>query len=342
MSQILQPSVSVCIPVFNGENYLSNCINSIIDQEYENFEILIVDNCSTDSTADIVSSFKDSRIRFIKNDFNIGSLKNFSKCVENARGEYFVLLPHDDMLLPGCLKEFTSKMSNQAIGIVFGAVMNIDKNGSVIRTRTDFQSNKTLSKEESLVNLVDNFMPIQLAMVRTKVLRKLDGFKTEFSLFSDCHLWFRVALDGWESFYCSKAFSSHRIHDNQGQKAFLTQDLKVASEHMGKKLDEEFWKEHNYNYLFLRLSKWLLSEMINKSYDHKTLKHVKKSLLKEISSVHMISILSSLVKRNRQMFNYEVKLIIPMVSFYGFFNVFSCYLSVFFSLLKRKTLNLIT
>ena len=167
---------------------------------------------------------------------------------------------------------------------------------------------------------------------------ELSTSKTEFSLFSDCHLWFRIALDGWGSFYCSKAFSSHRVHDNQGQNAFLVQDLEVVSDHMGKKLDKNFWKEHNYNYLFLRLSEWLISEMTIKSYDPKILKHVKKSLLKEISSGHLISILRSLMNRNGFMFKHEITLIKPMVNFYGFFNVISCYLIVLFSLIKKKFL----
>ena len=65
INKILQPLVSVCIPVFNGENFLKNCINSILEQDYDNFEILIVDNCSTDSTQSIIVSYEDNRIRKI-------------------------------------------------------------------------------------------------------------------------------------------------------------------------------------------------------------------------------------------------------------------------------------
>lgn len=241
-----KPFVSVCIPVFNGENYLSNCIESILEQDYDNFEVLIMDNCSTDSTSSIVSSFEDNRIRYIRNHVNIGALINFSKCVENAKGDYFVLLPHDDMLLPGCLKEFASKLIDPAIGIVFGAVAVVDQHGELLTTRVDHPVDRLLTHEESLINLVDNFMPIQLAMVRTPILRKLGGFSTEFSLFSDCHLWFRVALEGWKSYYFAKPFSSFRSHDNQGQYAFLTQDLDILSDHWGKKLEKDFWEKNNW------------------------------------------------------------------------------------------------
>jgi glycosyltransferase involved in cell wall biosynthesis len=333
------PLITVCIPVYNGENYLSNCIKSILDQDYDNFEVLIMDNCSTDSTASIVFSFEDNRIRYIKNNVNIGALMNMSKGVDNAKGEYFVLLPHDDMLLPGCLKEFSSKLIDPTIGIVYAAVVVVDKHGKAITTRTDHSSNKLFTHQESLINLVDNFMPIQLAMVRTSILTKLGGFSTEFSLFSDCHLWFRVALEGWKSYYFTRPFSSFRSHDKQGQHAVLNQDLDILSDHVGKKLEKGFWKNNNYNYLFLKLSGWLLDEMLYKKYNVMIINHVKKSLLKELLSGHMISILRSLIKRSKFMFLQEIKLLKPLIVSFGFFKVFSSYLSVFIFLVKKKIIN---
>jgi glycosyltransferase involved in cell wall biosynthesis len=342
MSQKIKPMVSICIPVFNGENFLANCINSILEQDYDNFEILIVDNCSTDSTRSIIVSYEDNRIRYIKNEFNIGSLKNFSKCIENAIGDYFVLLPHDDILLPGCITEFASRLDDPSTGIVFGAVSVINQHGDLLTTRLDHPIDRLLTHEESLFNLVDNFMPIQLAMVRTSILRKLGGFSTQFSLFSDCHLWFRVALEGWKSFYCAEAFSSHRVHDNQGQNAFLTQDLVVVSEHMGKEIDEDFWKEHNYSYLFFKLSKWLLDEMISRKFDLKIVNNVKKGLLKELSSAHMVSIYRSIILRSKFMFWQEIKLFNLLINSHGFFFVCATYSKTFVFLLKRKLLISIT
>ena len=71
MLDLAKPFVSICIPVFNGENYLSNCIESILDQDYDNFEILIIDNCSIDSTASIISSWPLRKESNPKNFFKI-------------------------------------------------------------------------------------------------------------------------------------------------------------------------------------------------------------------------------------------------------------------------------
>ena len=64
------PLVSVCIPVFNGEKYILECINSVLEQSYTNFELLILDNCSTDSTFTIIEKIGDSRISYVKNENN--------------------------------------------------------------------------------------------------------------------------------------------------------------------------------------------------------------------------------------------------------------------------------
>ena len=69
------PVVSICIPVFNGENYISEAIKSVLAQSYTNFELIIVDNCSTDSTQKIVREFHDKRIKYKKNEIISSSKK---------------------------------------------------------------------------------------------------------------------------------------------------------------------------------------------------------------------------------------------------------------------------
>ena len=97
------PTISICIPVFNGEDYILNCINSVLEQNFCDYELIIIDNFSTDNTSKIIQNIKDKRIRYIKNSRNIGSISNFNKCIKEAKGTFFLLLPHDDLLLPNTL-----------------------------------------------------------------------------------------------------------------------------------------------------------------------------------------------------------------------------------------------
>jgi hypothetical protein len=92
------PLVSIGLPVFNGEAHIEQAIESLLSQTYDHFELIIADNCSTDSTYVICNRYasKDNRIRLHKNEANIGSAKNFEKVLDLAKGEFFMWAAHDD------------------------------------------------------------------------------------------------------------------------------------------------------------------------------------------------------------------------------------------------------
>lgn len=94
------PLVSVGMPVYNGEEYLEAAVTSVLAQDHPNLEVLIVDNASEDGTAEIARRFAESdpRVRYIRNDSNIGFLPNFRRALELASGKYFTWLAHDDEL----------------------------------------------------------------------------------------------------------------------------------------------------------------------------------------------------------------------------------------------------
>ncbi|WP_419834072.1 glycosyltransferase family 2 protein [Endozoicomonas atrinae] len=120
MSSIL---VSILIPVYNREDFISQTINSALEQTYKNIEIIIVDNCSTDNTWKIVQSFasKDSRIKAYRNNSNIGPVRNWKECINIANGEIGKILWSDDLISPRFL-EHTVPMLKSDIGFVFSKV----------------------------------------------------------------------------------------------------------------------------------------------------------------------------------------------------------------------------
>jgi glycosyltransferase involved in cell wall biosynthesis len=95
-----QPTVSIGLPVFNGERYLRKAIESILAQSYGDFELILSDNASSDGTADICSAFStlDERVRFERNATNCGAAANFNRVVHRARSPYFKWAAHDDLL----------------------------------------------------------------------------------------------------------------------------------------------------------------------------------------------------------------------------------------------------
>ena len=97
-----KPKVSIGLPVYNGEDFLAEALDSLLDQTYDDFELIISDNASTDSTADICTSYsaKDSRIRYLRSDVNLGAAVNYNLVFELATGEYFKWAAHDDICAP--------------------------------------------------------------------------------------------------------------------------------------------------------------------------------------------------------------------------------------------------
>ena len=130
------PLVSICIPVYNGEPYILKTLNSALNQTYNNFEIIIYDNCSTDGTGETVKSFKDSRIIYHLNDKNYGPLYNFNKCLESANGEFIILLMADDLLKPNSIeKQVDAMLNNPDVSLCISATNVINEFDDIIMKR---------------------------------------------------------------------------------------------------------------------------------------------------------------------------------------------------------------
>lgn len=100
------PRVSIGLPVYNGAEYIREAIDSVLAQSFHDWELVICDNCSVDATEEIVRAYvaKDSRVRYVRNSENIGAAANHNLTMKLARGEYYKLYAHDDVLLPTFLE----------------------------------------------------------------------------------------------------------------------------------------------------------------------------------------------------------------------------------------------
>jgi glycosyltransferase involved in cell wall biosynthesis len=127
------PTVSIAIPVCNGENYLREAITSIVLQSYRDFELVISDNASTDATESICREFsvRDSRIRYIRQSVNIGAAPNFNILVAEARGRFFKWMAHDDIIAPTYLAACVEVLERDATAVLASTrVRFIDSSGT--------------------------------------------------------------------------------------------------------------------------------------------------------------------------------------------------------------------
>jgi len=131
------PKVSVCIPVYNCEAYIAKTIRSVLAQTLTDFELVVIDNASTDRTAEIIKEFNDPRIRAIRNERNLGMMGNWNRCLEEAVGDYIKLLPADDLIYPTCLeKQVAAFIQHKNVALVCSSRDIIDVNGKKLIKRS--------------------------------------------------------------------------------------------------------------------------------------------------------------------------------------------------------------
>ena len=115
-----RPLVSVCVPVYNAERWLAGALESAVAQTYEELEIVVADNASTDASAEIASGFDDPRIRVERSRETIGAVANHNRAIRLSHGRFVKFLHADDLLLPTCVEEMVAlAREDESVGLVF-------------------------------------------------------------------------------------------------------------------------------------------------------------------------------------------------------------------------------
>ena len=130
-----KPRLTIGMPVYNGENYLAQAIDSILNQTYTDFELVISDNASRDATPDIVLDVaaKDRRVRYVRNPQNMGASYNFNRTFALARGEFFRQAAHDDTLAPTCLERCIEVLDRDpSVSLAYTRSVCIDESDRVL------------------------------------------------------------------------------------------------------------------------------------------------------------------------------------------------------------------
>ena len=186
------PTVTVLMCVYNGERYLREAIKSVLSQTFTDFEFLIVDDASTDSTWEILQEYetRDPRIRLVRNPNNIGLTKSLNKGLEAARGQYIARMDADDISLAERLeKQINFLEDNLDVGGIGSAVRPIGSSGEIGDVWT-FPEKHSFIKW----SLCFFYNPIvhPTVMVRRNILRQVGGYNEEMTVSQDYELWSRL------------------------------------------------------------------------------------------------------------------------------------------------------
>lgn len=193
-----EPLVTIAIPTYNrSDGYLREALASARAQRYEPLEILVVDNASTDGTTAYVGSIDDDRVRYVRNESNIGVNDNFNRCIAHARGEYFLLLHDDDRIdddfVQACIDALRSSHAPAHPGFIRTGTRGMDAAGRVTRERSNAASSANVADlVMSWFNGRTSFFFCS-TLFRTEALRDAGGFHSRRELYTDVAAIVRIA-----------------------------------------------------------------------------------------------------------------------------------------------------
>jgi len=211
------PLVSICVPLYNAKEFISATIDSVIRQTYTNWEMIIVDDHSVDGSWDIVSAYRDLRIRCIRNEKQLGGGANWNRVLSEARGEYVKLLCHDDLLGPDCLNRQVEAFrldSNCSVSLVSCARDIIDQFGRPLMRRQWFRRD-TFLDGKSAVRATLRAGTNMIGEPSATLFRKEDArcaglFDATLPYVTDLDYWLRLLAVG-DLYYLTDNLCSFRI-----------------------------------------------------------------------------------------------------------------------------------
>ena len=199
---LCQPLVSICIPAYNSSATIEGTMRSILNQTYQNLELIVADDHSKDDTVLLVKRLQeeDSRIRLYENEQNLGMSGNWNHCLKLCQGEYIKLVCADDCLEPEAVeREAGAMLEHPTVNLVESDTRLVDINGKTTGSfkryyRSGVVDGRKAAKTSLMLN---NFFGAPVNnLIRRSVLKKTGLFDTSFTYILDFDMWVRIACEG--------------------------------------------------------------------------------------------------------------------------------------------------
>ena len=188
------PQVSVIIPTHNRSEFLRSAIASVLSQAYQDFELIVVDDASTDTTAEVVASFNDERIKFIRHETNQGGSAARNTGIRNSKGDYIAFLDDDDEWLPEKLSKQVQVLlsSPPEVACVYTGWLDVDRSTGSILAKHIPSKRGNLSKGLTAENSVGSTSAV---LLKRACLRKVGLFDEDLPCSQDYDLWIRLSKE---------------------------------------------------------------------------------------------------------------------------------------------------
>ena len=293
-----QPLVSICIPSYNHQNYISQTIESIILQDYQNIELIIIDDCSIDNSDAVINSFFDkckgrfSRFEYIKNAKNKGISYNLNQAIKWAQGKYFYAIASDDILMPFKTSLLVSEIEklDDSYAAIFGDALFINENSQEILVNKNLQllmpeeANK-YKKENVYKTLLElysylhnknyladdfqvkyssffygNYLPAMSSLIKLNCIKNVGAY-TNGNRIEDLEMWLKLTQK-YSIKLLKNPVAYYRFHNNNSsrvmQQEMLKDELAVINS------QKQFAMSNGLSNEFLGKICWLIREIYPK------------------------------------------------------------------------------
>ncbi len=206
--------VSVILPTYNGELFIADTLQSVLDQTYKNLEVIIVDDCSTDKTVKIIKSFNDERIKLYVNEKNLGIGENSNKALSLATGEFIMMQDHDDISSPSRAElQYKCLVDNPDVtGVALHVKSFIDTPPDDIYKKSDNYNIDKNSRELKALGLY-HFLTHPTLFYRRSILEKLDSYySSKFTIAGDLYFIEQLNLAGASWILLKDDLLAYRVH----------------------------------------------------------------------------------------------------------------------------------
>lgn len=207
-----RPTVSVCLPTYNRAHYLAETIESILAQTASDFELLVADNASTDSTPEVVARVKDPRLRYVRNPSNIGHYRNMNQSVEMACGDYVCIVHDDDVYAPRFLERERQLLDGHSnVGMVHCAVYVVDPQRRRLRRLRAYRTTGVRAGRREFVRYLGGHnVCCSTVMFRRRLFAEAGPFEARL-MCADWLLWLNFALRA-DVGYVAEPLVEMRVH----------------------------------------------------------------------------------------------------------------------------------
>ncbi len=228
-----QPLVSVCIPSYNNADYISETIDCILNQTYQNLELVICDDHSKDNTVEVIKSYTDPRVKLFINEKNLGMSGNWNNCLNHCTGEFIKLICADDMLAKDSIeKEVTALINNPNALLAESDTQFSDLQGNTKGSYTRYKKAGLVDgKVIARAGLFSRNLfgaPLNNTF-RASVLEKVHGFDPSFKYILDYDFWVSIACLG-DVYIIHEPLNYFRLRNDSNTGKVLTTEQKAYVE----------------------------------------------------------------------------------------------------------------